>query len=52
MIGDTPEVDLGGAAGLGIAGVLVDPAARHTDGPWQRTESVRELIDALLGLPA
>jgi HAD superfamily hydrolase (TIGR01662 family) len=51
MVGDTPEVDLGGAAGLGIAGVLVDPEARHLDSPWSRTESVRELIDAILALP-
>ncbi|HMI93384.1 MAG TPA: HAD-IA family hydrolase [Polyangiales bacterium] len=52
MAGDIPEVDLGGAAGAGIAGVLIDPEGKHAGGPWPRAESVVAVIDALLALPA
>lgn len=52
MAGDIPEVDLRGAARAGVAGVLIDPDGRHTGGEWPRTESVPQLVDALLALPA
>jgi putative hydrolase of the HAD superfamily len=52
MAGDIPEVDLRGAAGAGIAGVLIDPEGKHVGGPWPRAESVVAVIDALLALPA
>ena len=51
MAGDIPDVDLGGAAAAGIAGVLIDPDGRHVGGPWPRVESVAALIDELLALP-
>lgn len=51
MAGDIPDVDLRGAAGAGIAGVLIAPPGQHSDAAWPRFPSVAALIDALLALP-
>jgi putative hydrolase of the HAD superfamily len=50
--GDIPEVDVLGARGAGMAGVLVDAAGHFADAPeWPRVASTTELIDHLLALP-
>lgn len=49
--GDIPEVDVLGARAAGMAGVLIDPDARHAASEWPRVDSVARLIDLLLALP-
>jgi putative hydrolase of the HAD superfamily len=50
--GDIPEVDVLGARGAGMAGVLIDAFGHYQDHPqWPRMPSVPALIDALLTLP-
>jgi putative hydrolase of the HAD superfamily len=50
--GDIPDVDLGGAAAAGIAGVLIDPHGHFAGQAMPRVTSVVELCDTLLALPA
>jgi FMN phosphatase YigB (HAD superfamily) len=50
--GDVPEVDVVGARGAGMAGVLVDAAGHFAESPeWPRVHSTAALIDALIALP-
>jgi FMN phosphatase YigB (HAD superfamily) len=50
--GDIPDVDLAGAAAAGMPGVLIDPHGYYADQGLPRVETVVELCDALLALPA
>jgi putative hydrolase of the HAD superfamily len=50
--GDIPEVDVLGARGAGMAGVLIDAGGHYEAQPeWPRVPSVPALIDALIALP-
>jgi HAD superfamily hydrolase (TIGR01662 family) len=50
--GDIPEVDVLGARGAGLHGVLVDAFGHFDDAPqWPRVPSVQALISELLALP-
>ncbi len=49
--GDIPEVDVLGARGAGMEGVLVDAFNDYEGTDWPRVRSVAELIDKLLALP-
>jgi putative hydrolase of the HAD superfamily len=50
--GDIPEVDVLGARGAGMAGVLIDAGGHYEgQGEWPRMPSVPALIDALIALP-
>lgn len=49
--GDIPEVDVLGARGAGMAGVLIDAGGHYAGHEWPRMASVQALIDALLALP-
>jgi len=50
--GDIPEVDLDGAHGAGMHGVVVDAFDRYADRPeLPRVRSVAQLVDELLALP-
>jgi putative hydrolase of the HAD superfamily len=50
--GDIPEVDVLGARGAGMEGVVVDAFGDYEGTDWPRVASVAELIDKLLALPA
>jgi putative hydrolase of the HAD superfamily len=49
--GDIPEVDVLGARGAGMAGVLIDAGGHYDRSEWPCMPSVQALIDALLALP-
>src|SRR4051812_45727238 len=50
--GDIPEVDVLGARGAGMPGVLIDAGGHYADrAEWPSMPSVPALIDALLALP-
>ena len=49
--GDIPEVDVLGARGAGMEGVVVDAFGDYEGTDWPRVRSVAELIDKLLALP-
>jgi FMN phosphatase YigB (HAD superfamily) len=48
--GDIPEVDVLGARGAGMEGVLVDAFDDYAGTHWPRVASVAELVDGLLAL--
>ena len=51
--GDIPEVDVLGARGAGMHGVLIDTPGHYRDQPeWPSVPSVSALVDTLLRLPA